>query len=73
MSPFALGAEDVENLVGIAWEWPIIESKDDLRITKRQGYRAVHSSELWVLPGINGKHTDRSNRVWITRTVLCLR
>ena len=64
-----LTGENIENLVCIARHWPIVEGKYDLPVSQGQSYRAVHSSDPWVFPGINGKHTARSKRVGIIRTI----
>src|SRR5271169_3270721 len=65
----ALSGENIENLVCVARYWPIVEGKYDLPVSQGQSYRAVHSSDPWVFPGINGKQTARSKRVGTVRTI----
>ena len=40
-SLYALGSENIKNLIGIARYWTIVEGKYDLFISKGQGYCAV--------------------------------
>src|ERR1700746_1089710 len=65
----ALGGENVEDLVGIARYWPVVESKYDLLIGKRHGHCLAHCSDPGILARIKCKYTARSKGGGITRTI----
>ena len=53
---YALGRENVENLVGIPRCWSVVEGKDDLFIGKWQGYCVSHGPHFRIFAGIDGEH-----------------
>ena len=69
-SLYALRSENVENLVGIPRYWSVVEGKYDLLVGQRQGRSMIHSTNFGIFAGIDGKHSARSKRVGITRTIL---
>lgn len=66
----ALGSEDVENGVGVAWHRAVIEGENDFLIGKGQICGVIHAAHARIFARIDSKHAARAERVWIRGTVL---
>src|SRR5208282_6889960 len=65
-----LSGENVENLIGIARHWTVVESEYDFLIGQRERRRMLHGPDAGIFPWIDSEHTARSKCVGTSRTIL---
>ena len=59
----AFGCKNVEDLIAVARQWPVIECQHDLMIGKRQRFPILHGADARMLSGVDHQRARRAERV----------
>ena len=65
----AFGRKDVQHLVAVAWQRPVVESQHYFMIGERKRFRILHGADAGMLPGIDHQRARRPERVRMARAI----
>ncbi len=65
----ALIGEDLQDLVAVTRQWPVIEGQHHFVIPERQGLRILHRADAWMLARIDHEGSRGADRVRVAGTI----
>src|SRR6478736_8999850 len=66
---YALRGENVQNLIAVARQRPVVEGQDYLVIVERQCFGILHGADAGMLPGIDHQSSGGAKRAGMAGTI----